>query len=227
MDAETFYDRYGQYIANAQNDKTLRISSEWPYLNLRLPDADIAVQDPGIKQKFIPNGTDYGGHIAGVMYIEGKIAYVPLPYKQYPAISFQFSGCYMAKLCFKGKWYAFHISTSRETGKDCKEDWNNFLSIHKSDISEIVMCKPTDRQELFDKYGELHFTHGESNITLACLIDESNHCHTLVYDWDSARVYQDESCCCGWFRSNYIQPCPPNLLCRTEDLAYFSSIQNK
>lgn len=221
MNAETFYTKYGQHIANAQRNTTHRKYNKWPYLNLS-QDTDIAIQDPGIKRKFIPFGTDYNGSISGVVYMEGKITYVSLPYERYPAISFQFSGCYMAKLCFKGKWYAFHISTSDSPGMDCKEDWKRFLTLHQADISAIVMCKPTDKKDYFDKYGELHIRKRLGNITLACLIDEDNHCYTIVYNVESASVYQEFSCCC--FRKEYIRPCPLNLLCQPEAEAYFSSI---
>lgn len=100
---------------------------------------------------------DYDCFISGVKYIEGKITYVLLPYRHYPVISFEFSGCWMAKLCFRGVWFAFHISTSETQSYDCKSQWKDFLSRYKSDISALVMFKPTMRKELFDTFIKLRY----------------------------------------------------------------------
>ena len=162
MNANTFNDYYGQHIARVQQNALRRTLPAWPYIIPRLPDAGIAIQDSGIKRHFVPCGIHYDWYLSGVIYRAGMITYVPLPYWPYAAISFEFSGCYMAKLCFRGDWYAFHIATSTTPADDCKQVWKDFLALHKQDITTFVMCRPTSVKDLFDKYAELHYKRSRS-----------------------------------------------------------------
>lgn len=170
----------------------------WPFISPRLDGVEFPIGDPGLKPYFMPCGIHYNGHLSGVLYRAGKITYVPLPYGQGPVISFEFSGCDMAKLCFRGMWYAFHISTSEYACYDCKSQWKAFLSQYKRDISTLVMFKPTMHRDLFEKSDELH--RAKWPVTLAGLIAEDNTCYTLVYDYKSARVVTAADACTDYIR---------------------------
>lgn len=209
MNANTFYQNYGQYIARVQSR---RECNSWPFVFMQQD--NIELSDPDFQKTFMPYGMDYDCFISGVKYIEGKITYVLLPYRHYPVISFEFSGCWMAKLCFRGVWFAFHISTSETQSYDCKLQWKDFLSRYKSDISALVMFKPTMRKELFDTFIKLRY-YEKKQVTLTGLIDEHDICYTLVYNYMLAQV-----------EGNYIQQCPPYLLCDKQDLSYYSELSS-
>lgn len=217
MDANSFYQKYGQYIARVQQNTTRWSLRKWPYINPRLLKGDLEVTDPALSPYFLPYGIHYDWYLSAVIYRPGRITYVPLPYGPYSVISFEFSGCWMAKICFRGAWYAFHISTSRTPQYDCKLQWRRFLSQYKSHISSIVMFQPTALRDLFDKSIKLH---GDGRpATLAGLIAEDNTCYTLVYDYMSARVVTATDA-----RTDYIGQCFRDLLCDEQDLIHYSRL---
>lgn len=225
MNAADFGNYYGKHIFNAQVDPGWRTRSAWPYVDPNLPNTSIAIKDPDVKRYFIPYGINYKWYMAGVVYYPGRISYAPLPYGPYSAISFQFSGCYMAKLCFRGDWYAFHISTDNSPSRDCKEVWKKFLSQHKHDITTFVMFRPTDDRVLFNKWCDLHYNRKcHSPITLSGLIAEDNRCYTLIYDCDAVFV---EKGYVGASAVDYIRECSPSLLCYDGDYEYFRQLMDK
>lgn len=113
-----------------------------------------------------------------------------LPSRYCGAISYEFSGCYMAKLCFKGEWYVFHIATSGEIAGDCKTRWLDFLHFHKADIKGIAMFKPTC-EAVYENWKVLRF--GRSlPVTLACLIDDRNKGYSLVFDYRDCKVAESD-----------------------------------
>lgn len=216
MNANTFYQKYGQYIARVQQYSSIRELDRWPYINPGRLNACIYIPESDLSSHFMPYGIYYDGYLTGVFYREGRITYVPLSHGLQPTISFQFSGCFMAKLRFRGTWFAFHISTSESSIYDCKAVWNSFLDRHKREISSIVMFKPTDERSLYDEYIRLY---PKGKATLAGLITEDNVCYTLVYDCVTAKVVTAVDLC-----TDYIRQCPPHLLCNEQDRSYYSRL---
>lgn len=217
MNANTFYQKYGQYIARVQQYSSIGEQDRWPYIKPGRLKGDLEVTDSALSPYFMPYGIHYDWYLSAVLYRPGRITYVPLPYGPYPVISFEFSGCWMAKICFRGVWYALHISTSKTPQYDCKSQWKSFLSQYKSHISAIVMFQPTTLRDLFDKSIDLH---GNGRpVTLAGLIAEDNACYTLVYDYMSARVVTAADA-----RTDYIGRCFRDLLCNEPDLIHYSRL---
>lgn len=217
MDARTFYNNYGQHIERVQRDRSRRRYESWPYVPPINQGANIPITDPNLKRHFVQCEINYDGLLSGVLYREGMITYARLSNRECPAISFQFSGCYMAKLCFRNTWYVFHISTSEWAAYDRKSEWKAFLSAYKNDISAIVMYKPTDERALFDIYKDMHGR--QLPVTLAGLITLSE-CYTLVYDYISARVVTASDAC-----TDYIRRCPQSVLCNAVDESYFLGLK--
>lgn len=141
MDNYYFYNNYGWIIAEAQS-RYNRIG-QWPYI---IPDStqNIPIDDVvNIRNKFKSNSIVYsfGGPI-GVIYKEGFITFGIIN-QHMDAISYEFSGCYMAKFFFRGNWYVCHISCKERTPSDCKDVWNEFVYKYQKDIKYLLLFKPT------------------------------------------------------------------------------------
>lgn len=186
MNVEAFYQGYGQYILQSQ--KNLGTNKWWPYLPLIIAPKDIPIEDVAIRDKFKCYGVVYQGNIAAVLYQEGFITYLKIP-SYCAAISYQFTGCYMAKLCFKKEWYIFHISTSESSKCDCKSVWREFLNNYKNDISDIFMFKPTDNNDIYVAYQNALFQKPRPALTLSCLINAQNQGYALLLDVAKCTVY--------------------------------------
>lgn len=207
MNAKSFYDKYGWRIANAQKRACQSPTiTTWPFVVSRLNGGNFPIPDRDLQDVFVSSGINYGGMLYGVFYYPGKITYMPLPNGQCPVISFEFSGCWMAKLCFCGVWYGFHISTSDSELYDCKSQWMSFLERYKNNISDVkIMFQPTENnKDLLDKADILHDkrTPGYSRPTMvAGLITEDNSCFAFIYDYMSAHVVSSPD------GSDYIRYC--------------------
>lgn len=93
--------------------------------------------------KFKCLGIDYTPHLSGVYYRANYITYVPLRDATTCIISYQFSGCYMAKLCYRGEWYGLHIATSDTPRGDCQSVWKEFVHLNHRHISYLRIIKPS------------------------------------------------------------------------------------
>lgn len=209
-----FYQSYGKNIHAAQNNPNMRTLRRWPYLAPVGSDHKIPV-DARIAGKFLFNGFSYPGYLSAVMYRPGFITYMVLPAQHYAAVSYEFSGCFMARFRFKGVRYVCHISTagSDSPQDDCKQVWMDFLHIHADQISELVMFRPTDERKCYEFYQELKiksiFQKQQTHPSLCGLIKSDGSCHSLVLNL--------ETCCIQW--PGYYLPCRKRLLALPGDMA--------
>lgn len=189
MNASDFYRNYGRNIFQLQNDPRCHTLPYWPFANPDNLRTDIPIDRPEIKSKFKCKGFAYPGYLSAVIYEFGYITYMKLPSRYCGAISYEFSGCFMAKLCFKGEWYIFHIATSREIAGDCKIQWLDFLHFHKNDITGITMFKPT-LEAVYKNWITLRSRC--LPVTLACLIDDRNKGYSFVFDYHDCKVAESD-----------------------------------
>ncbi|WP_294606165.1 hypothetical protein [uncultured Bacteroides sp.] len=180
MDENYFYNNYGQIIAEIQS-KNNRIG-QWPYI---IPDStqNIPIDDDNIRNKFRSNSIVYSfGGPVGVIYKEGFITFGIIT--QYmDAISYEFSGCYMAKFFFRGNWYVCHISCKDGALSDCKDVWTEFTYRYQKEIKHLFLFNPIDydivRQITIKCNGGLN----TSNRFQVCgLITSCNRMYSLCFD---------------------------------------------
>lgn len=75
-----------------------------------------------------------------VPWIERYITIYPVTHD---TLSFQFSGCYMARFRIRDTYYIAHIHTSSESlNEDCRSIFARFLCRYKNEIEEFQMFKP-------------------------------------------------------------------------------------
>lgn len=182
MTPDKFQSDYGQL---------LRASGQgWPYGSI------LGGQEEGIPnigdfgRVFRRYGVNYQNQLYGVLYMEGFITYMEIPTGQTPTISYQFTGCYMAKFCLdKSQWYVCHISTG--SGYDRWREWLDFLENYSTRISQLVVYKPTDDPVLFDALVQVYATGPIGGINLTCVIDAHHDGYALLLDPDTLGVYRD------------------------------------
>lgn len=213
MDALQFYNAYGMYIHIGQNVPAYKNMDFWPYIHPGHLVVDIPITDRVIKAKFIPCGFSYPGKLTAVLYRSGDIAYANLP-AHHAVISYDFSGCLMAKFCLLGVWYVCHITCIGATdSSDCKKPWKDFLHLHKNDITQLVMIRPSDDKRLLNKMVECadrcRKAFKPCNVTLAGLIAADNSCFVALVDRESGRIYDDDDA--------NIASCPKILVCHDAD----------
>lgn len=208
MTASFFNRHYGRIIKDRQDNRSLPRTAYWPYL-IPLMGEDTE-DDLEIRKNFKRKGIKYDG-VTGVFYEQGYNTYMRLSGKDSPAISFEFSGCYMAKMQFKYKWYVFHISTSRDTSLDCKAAWIDFLSTHNQHIQTLVVYNPSKGSGLLMKCATMAYKRKQPTM-LACVINENNDAYALIYDKNECRVARNLIFGCFPERAdNNIRQCPQIL----------------
>lgn len=189
MTPKEFQDKYGQIL-----QKTSRSNAQLgcPYTPELTQPEDIAI-DPGssLRDKFKCYGLHYQDKLRGVRYRQGYITYVQLPDPSFAAISYEFSGCYMAKLCFDGRWYVFHVSTSPDAEYDCKKEWREFLSDYGARITDVVVYDPTQDKGFFERYCAL-VVREDVRITVACVLDAQSRGYALILDCLTGAVYAND-----------------------------------
>ncbi len=155
---------------------------------------DIPIADPAVRARFRCFGLAYPGVFSGVIYHPGYITYMKLPGPYCGAISYEFSGCYMAKLCFRGEWYVMHIGTAAGAAaqEDCRTVWMDFLNFHKQDISHLAIIKPNDEPP-YQEWLDLKFRQNRAGLTVAGLFDGRNRGYSLVYDLRNCRVADNDA----------------------------------
>lgn len=89
-------------------------------------------------------------NVTSVLWEPGEITVYPLSDVE-DAISFQFSGCIMAKFKCNNRYYVAHIHVA-DNKTDKREQWIDFLTQTKA-ISEIIMFKPSRGVYAYEIWG--------------------------------------------------------------------------
>lgn len=69
-------------------------------------------------------------------------SFVSLIESHYDAISFEFSGCLMARFKMDGRYYAAHIHCDANRRDDSRYAWSNFIYLHRNRISDLTIFQP-------------------------------------------------------------------------------------
>lgn len=91
------------------------------------------------------------------------------------AISFNFTGCIMARLRICETYYVAHIHTDRCQDLDCRKAWADFVLKNKNIIDELIMFKPGSK-ETEPLTGKCHG-----------IITRSGQCYTIMIDPNTNR----------------------------------------
>lgn len=178
-----FFRDYGRHIARtpAADRYTLVVRN-----------LDIPIADPAIRGRFLCYGRAYPGVLSAVIYHPGWITYMKLPGLYCATISYAFSGCYMAKLCFRGEWYVMHIGTADSLAEDCRTTWMDFLNRYRQDISRITIIRPSDESP-YEEWKDLKFRRNRQGLTVAGFFDDRNRGYSLVYDLHNCCVADNDA----------------------------------
>ena len=110
---------------------------KWPYLDYEKRGRSLYSGN----NSFVECGYSFPHNITSVYWITGKISYKHL-LVGHTAISYDFMGCYMAKIKIDGFWYIFHIHSSNGDSSDCKRTWLDFKERYRQRITEIHEFRP-------------------------------------------------------------------------------------
>lgn len=135
MDSSTFDSQIGRHIFAEMG--VYGKKPNWPYLDLKHGRKLIY----GLSTKFYDNGYSFPHCVSAVYWVDGHITYKFLPIGN-TAISYDFMGCYMAKIEIDNFWYIFHIHSSNERNLDCKEIWKSFITSYDRRITSSYVFRP-------------------------------------------------------------------------------------
>ena len=92
---------------------------------------------------FLKGTSDFLNNIrvTSVLWERGKITIYPI-YDFEDALSFQFSGCIMAKFKFHNQYYVAHIHVTKDAD-DTRKQWTDLIR-NTLGLSEITMFKPSE-----------------------------------------------------------------------------------
>ena len=121
-------------------------------------------------------GYDLGKHASFVPWVDNKISvFETAPDKI--AVSFGFSGCYMAKYSINDKCYISHIQSGLG---DQKHVWNDFCNRNRSNNLVIhALFKPTSISDNIYSYRNSQLRRGVM-CTIAGVIMPDNRCYAVV-----------------------------------------------
>ncbi len=200
MTCRQFAADYGRTIAALQSNPALRASDSWPYgrTPARRPPDPLELETVRARRArtfpfddFLYCGFGYpNGRLSAVLYRPDRITFVRLADAQSALISYEFSGCYLAKFRFRTAWYGAHIATAEAAAHDRKTLWMDFLRTYASDISALAMIRPSAERALFEETYRLRRL--RRRVTLAGLFDGTHRGYSIVYDFERCAVADDD-----------------------------------
>lgn len=88
--------------------------------------------------------------ITSVLWEKGKITIYPL-YDSEDVVSFQFSGCIMAKFKYYNQYYVAHVHVTKDE-EDTRKQWIDFIK-NSLWVTEITMFKPNEGVYAYEIWG--------------------------------------------------------------------------
>ena len=130
------------------------------------------------KYKLINCGVEYAPpRLYGVYWRQSNISYYRIA-KGADAISFQFTGCYLAKVMYNSDYFVFHIHSS---DSDSTADyWNQFIDDNRDRIAEITIFKPAVANEKDDVMFKYLNESDKGIFTIAGMITVDNECYEIL-----------------------------------------------
>ena len=123
------------------------------------------------KYKLINCGVEYAPQrLYGVYWRQSNISYYRIA-KGADAISFQFTGCYLAKVMYNSDYFVFHIHSS---DSDSTADyWNQFIDDNRDRIAAVA----NEKDDVMFKY----LNESDKGIfTIAGMITVDNECYEIL-----------------------------------------------
>lgn len=205
--AAHFNSQYGALIKQHSQPYTA------PIQNVALP-----YLQASLYPKFKCLGIDYAPQLMGVYYQPNFITYVPLRDATTCIISYQFTGCYMAKLCYRGEWYGLHIATSDTPWGDCQSVWKEFVHLNHRHISYLRIIKPSAERP-YQTWKTLKQHEKVKDLvrqtTTAGFFDREGNGYSLMYDYTGCCVQE------GLPTGEVFQLTTPCCLMERDDREYF------
>ena len=120
-------------------------------------------------------GYNIGEHASFVPWIDNNISvFETSPDKI--AVSYGFSGCYMAKYSINGRCYISHIQSGLG---DQKHVWNDFCNRNRQSLVIHALFRPTDIHDAIYRYKESQLRRG-IDCTIAGIIMPDNSCYAVI-----------------------------------------------
>ncbi|MBY2902230.1 MULTISPECIES: hypothetical protein [Bacteroides] len=130
------------------------------------------------KYKLINCGVEYAPQrLYGVYWRQSNISYYRIA-KGADAISFQFTGCYLAKVMYNSDYFVFHIHSS--DSDSTAHYWNQFIDDNRDRIAEITIFKPAVANEKDDVMFKCLNEFDEGVFTIAGMITADNECYEIL-----------------------------------------------
>lgn len=181
------------FLNNNLSPKLRVINFAYNNSNYYYPISQNFIPDPssGIKNvqtNSTPAFCFFGKHVSDMIsfcvYKQGYIV-CHRTYGRYVCVSFEFSGCYMARFKYDGIYYYCHIFRQSNSSGDCKNLWNNFLSNHYQHISDIVIFRP-NIERIKNKLRWIS-TNSMAHYSICGIIDTNNDCYAAIIEHETSK----------------------------------------
>lgn len=127
-------------------------------------------------------GYDIGKHASFVPWVDNKISVFETTSDKI-AVSFGFSGCYMAKYSINDKCYISHIQSGLG---DQKHVWNDFCNRNRGNLVIHALFRPTNISDYIYSYRNDQLRRGVW-CTIAGVIMPDNRCYAVVVNVETHR----------------------------------------
>lgn len=182
MTEQEFYNDIGHHIC--AEHMVYGKDRHWPYVNRTYGPAPIGTGP------FMEFAYSYPHRVTAVFWNDGKVTMASMRPGD-TAVSFDFSGCYMARFRMGGRLYACHIHSSTDRGLDRKADWNAFYTANRSQITDAVLFRPVVPD---DEYYALLLHHRMTcrtrRLSGCGIITPAGDCFAAVIDNHTFQVYE-------------------------------------
>lgn len=178
MYSSDYYLYIGNEIRTLSYEKGVYYNSRYnrdKYPFIQLNQISTSSNPSPLNSVFAFYGYDLGKHASFVPWVENNISiFETTPNKM--AVSFGFSGCYMAKYSINGKCYISHIQSGLG---DQKHVWNSFCNRNRSNLVIHALFKPTNLYDHIYSYRNSLLKRGIM-CTIAGVIMPDDTCYAVI-----------------------------------------------
>lgn len=133
----------------------------------------------------------------GVFWVSGRIAFEKC-HSNRDSISFDFSGCWMARLKSGEGDFTFHISTDTYEPRDCKMHFLRYLNEHYESINDISIFQPLSGYDRHCSLINMFLTpkDNESERRVWGVITQTGECYSIIVDAQCYELNENEGYRC-------------------------------
>lgn len=161
------------------------ITSEWkPQRSITIISESVPIQNNCPTFAFY-GFNDVNRRLCVVQYEVGKIVCCRT-YSSYFCLSFEFSGCYMARFKYNGVSYVCHIYKNSSSQLDCKDIWNHFIVGDAVHLSDVILFNPS-----------LHYSNNNKicrklNESVCGIITPTGECFSSILNHNTNSFYETD-----------------------------------